>query len=421
MDIDFIRSQFPALEREFIFMDNAGGSQTLKKVTERISGYLLHHNVQLGASYQVSREAGEKLAYGTRQIAKAIHASRPEEVVIGPSSSLLLKILSLCISRQWKKGDEVIVTNTDHEANISPWTALREKGIVVKIWKADPKNLSLEMDDLEALLSPRTRMLALCHVSNILGSINPVKEITKVAHAAGALVCVDGVAYAPHRRVDVRDLDADFYVLSWYKCFGPHLAALYGKYELLYEMEGINHTFFRKEDIPYKFQPGNFNFELTYSLLGILEYYQEFHQRHFPREKERPLEEKLAKTFEVIATYEEKLAQPLLDFLRNQPGIKIIGPATADKTKRVPTISFVHESLRSDQIVTQVDPYRIGIRYGDFYAKKLIQDTGLMEKNGVVRISLVHYNTPGEVSRLISVLDRILKKAKGLDPGPALF
>lgn len=408
MDINFVRRQFPALEQEFTYMDNAGGSQTLSKVAERISGYLLHHNVQLGASYKVSKEAGEKLSYATNEVSKFINASRPEEVVIGPSSSMLLRILSLCISKQWQEGDEVIVTNTDHEANVSPWTDLQEKGIKVKIWKVNPETLELDISDLEKLLSRRTKLVAVTHASNVLGTINPIKEIAELVHKAGALICVDGVAYAPHRQVNVREWDVDFYVFSWYKTYGPHLGMMYGKYDLLYEMDGINHYFFGKKDVPYKFQPGNFNFELTYSLLGITEYFDEFYREHFRSSRKLDASEKLAKSFDIIARYEERISAPLLTFLRDNPNIRIIGHSEADKNKRVPTISFVHSSMKSDEIVQKIDEHRIGIRFGDFYAKKIIQDLELEEKNGVVRISLVHYNTAEEVKRLIGVLKNIL-------------
>ena len=408
MDIEFVRNQFPALEREFTFMDNAGGSQTLKKVAERISGYLLHHNVQLGASYKVSREAGEKLTYATKQVSKYINAGRPEEVVIGPSSSMLLRILSICISKQWQEGDEVIVTNTDHEANVSPWTDLKEKGIKVKIWKANPESLELEISDLNKLLTRRTKLVAVTHASNILGSINPIKEIAKTVHKAGALICVDGVAYAPHRRVDVRKLDVDFYVFSWYKTYGPHLAVMYGKYNQLYKMDGINHYFFTKKDVPYKFQPGNLNFELTYSLLGITEYFEQLFKHEFPREKKNDFQQKMDKIFEHIGRHEERISKPLINYLAEHPDIKIIGKDTADREQRVPTISFVHRKMKSDEIVEKVDDYRIGIRFGDFYAKKLIEDAGLKEKNGVVRVSLVHYNSLDEVKRLIWVLKKVI-------------
>ena len=231
MDIKYVREQFPALNRDFIFMDNAGGSQVLKKVIERISGYLVHHNVQLGASYKVSEEAGKKLKFATSRIAELINASRDEEVVIGSSTTLLQRILSLTISKNWKKGDEVIVTDTDHEANVSPWMDLQENGFEVKIWKVNKDTLELEISDLQKLLTKRTKLVAVTHASNVLGTINPIKKIAKVVHEAGALISVDGVAFAPHRKVDVQELEVDFYTFSWYKTFGPHLAVMYGKYD----------------------------------------------------------------------------------------------------------------------------------------------------------------------------------------------
>ncbi|WP_417885374.1 cysteine desulfurase-like protein [Zunongwangia sp.] len=407
MDIEYIRKQFPALSKDFVFMDNAGGSQALGKVIERISGYLVHHNVQLGASYKISKEANEKQQYTLKQLAKFINANRSEEVVIGPSASMLLKILSISLSQNWKKGDEVIVTNTDHEANVSPWTALQERGITVKIWKVNPENFQLEIDDLKKLLSDKTKLVAVTHCSNILGSINDIPKIANVVHNHNALICVDGVAYAPHRQIDVQKWNVDFYTFSWYKTFGPHLGIMYGKYDLLHEMEGINHYFFSKDDIPYKFQPGNYNFELTYSLLGIVEYYLDLFQHHFT-DKQASFQDKLKKSYQLIANQEEALSTELLSYLSTNPKIKIIGSNEADANKRVPTISFVHEDLTSDEIVKFVDDYRIGIRFGDFYAKKIIEDLELTPKNGVVRISLVHYNTVAEVKRLVKVFKEIL-------------
>lgn len=403
MDIDFVRKQFPALNRDFTFMDNAGGSQVLGKVIDRITGYLVHHNVQLGASYKISAEAGKKLKYATSRIAEFINASKTEEVVIGSSTTMLLRLLSLSISSQWKKGDEIIVTETDHEANVSPWTDLQKKGIEIRIWKVNPKTLELDLKDLRKIMNTRTRLVAVTHVSNILGTINPIKKISKEVHKAGALICVDGVAFAPHRQVDVKDLDADFYTFSWYKTYGPHLAVMYGKYNLLLKLQSLNHYFIGKKDVPYKLQPGNFNFELTYSTLGIIEYYDDLYKHHFNAKENLSYPEKLAKTFEVIAEHEEKIATLLLDYLNSVPEIKIIGVPAADASKRVPTISFVHSKFKSDEIVEKVDPHRIGIRFGDFYAKKLIQSLDLEEKNGVVRVSLVHYNSEQEIKDLIKI------------------
>ncbi|MFV9483680.1 cysteine desulfurase-like protein [Christiangramia sp. ASW11-125] len=408
MDINFVREQFPALERDFVFMDNAGGSQVLKQVTNKITDYLHHSNVQLGASYAVSKEAGDRLKASTEVVSELINASRPEEIVIGSSTTMLMRILSLSISKNWEKGDEIIVTNTDHEANVSPWTDREKSGFKVKIWQVNPESLELDIKDLENLLTEKTRLVAVTHASNVLGTINPVKKYAEIAHKAGALICVDGVAYAPHRKVDVQDLDADFYTFSWYKTYGPHLAMMYGKYDLLRELESINHYFIDKDAVPYKLQPGNFNFELTYAVSGITDYYTELHDHHFDG-KDLQFKEKLNKTYELISAHEEKLATRLLDYLNSISEIKIIGQTSAAAEKRVPTISFVHNNFRSNEIVEAVDPHNIGIRFGDFYAKKLIHDLQLEDKNGVVRVSLVHYNTLEEVDKLIEVFKTIFK------------
>lgn len=406
MDIKFVREQFPALERDFIFMDNAGGSQVLKQVASRITDYLLNSNVQLGASYAVSKEAGKRLENTTAQVAQLVNASRAEEIVIGSSTTMLLRILSLSISKNWEQGDEIIVTNTDHEANVSPWTDLEKKGFKVKIWKVNPETLELDTKDLKQLLTKRTKLVAVTHASNVLGTINPVKEYAKIVHSAGALICVDGVAYAPHRKVDVQELDVDFYTFSWYKTYGPHLAMMYGKHELLRELASINHYFIGKDTVPYKLQPGNFNFELTYGVSGIIDYYAQLHDHHFDI-KELPLDQKLTRAYELISIHEEKLAASLLDYLNSVSEIKIIGSQSPAAAQRVPTISFVHENFLSNEIVEKVDPHHIGIRFGDFYAKKLIQDLDIENKNGVVRVSLVHYNTQEEVDKLIEVFKTI--------------
>jgi cysteine desulfurase family protein (TIGR01976 family) len=408
MDITYIRNQFPALKNRFIFMDNAGGSQVLGSVVDRIKEYFLNYNVQLGASYEVSANAGVKLSESIEKFATFINANSPKEVIVGPSSTMLLRILSLCISKDWKAGDEVIVTNSDHEANVSPWTDLTKKGIVVKIWRVNPETLEFDIEQLKELITSRTKLVAMVHASNILGTINPIQEVAKIVHSLGALLCVDGVAYAPHRLVDIQLLDVDFYVFSTYKVYGPHLGIMYGRLNLLKEMDGINHYFITKEDVPYKFQPGNFNFELTYSLQAIPEYFESIYNHHFPNDLAIPIREKYKKGFDLIAEHEQLLASTLLDYLKTKKAIKIIGHVTGDKAKRVPTISFVHQNLKSSEIVKRVDSHRIGIRYGDFYAKKIIEDTGITEKEGVVRVSLVHYNTVEEVKSLLSAFEGIL-------------
>ncbi len=393
-DIEWVRNQFPALKNKITFMDNAGGSQTLKSVIDRITEYLIEYDVQLGASYQTSRLASEKLGQSKTPVQNWINAKHPDEVIIGSSTTMLLRILSLCISQNWKKGDEVIITNSDHEANMAPWKDLQKSGIKVKTWKLNKDNFKLELKDLELLMSKKTKLVAVTHTSNILGTINPIKDIACLVHKHKALICVDGVAFAPHRLVDVQDLNVDFYVYSTYKTFGPHQAVMYGKLDLLNAMNGINHAFI--ETVPYKFQPGNLNYELSYSLAAIPEYISRIGGND------------LIKGFEMIADYEQELANKLLNYLNSNPKIKIIGETSADKNLRVSTLSFIHSELKSNHIVEKIDAYNIGIRFGDFYAVELIDDLDLRTNNGVVRISLVHYNSISEVDKLIELFKSFL-------------
>lgn len=394
LDVKWVRKQFPALENDMIFMDNAGGSQTLSTVMDRITDYLTNYDVQHGASYSTSQNAVEQLTQAKQEIQKWLNADCKEEVIIGASSTMLLRILSLCISQKWQKGDEVIITNCDHEANMTPWKDLQKQGMVIKVWNINPKTYRLELDDLMPLLSQRTQMVAVTHVSNILGTINPIRAIADTVHEFDALICVDAVAYAPHRAIDVQDLGVDFYVFSTYKTFGPHQAIMYGRYDILQDLPGINHGFI--DEVPYKFLPGNCNFELAYSLAAIPQYIEQLGSGD------------ISQGYQNIAIHEQHLASLLLNYLNNQQNVTVIGEASADRHIRVSTIAFIHHHMNSDEIVKAMDVNKIGIRYGDFYAVDLIDDLGLREKGGVVRVSLVHYNTIAEVEKLISHLKNIL-------------
>jgi cysteine desulfurase family protein (TIGR01976 family) len=408
IDLDFVRSQFPALAGDWTFFDNAGGSQTLAPVMRRIQEYLESSDVQHGASYAVSRLAEERVAAAVAGLAAVIGAAEPAEVVMGPSTTMLLRILSLCLARTMTPGDEVVVTNCDHEANIGPWVDLERSGMIVKTWRVNPETWALDLADLEALMTKRTRLVALTHASNILGGINPIDEIARFVHDRGALICVDGVAYAPHRAVDVRALGVDFYALSCYKVYGPHCALLYGRRDHLLGLPGFNHFFIGADDIPYKFQPGGLNYELTYGMLGLGDYLADFARAHGRTELADDPRGATVFGYDLMSRHEEALAGRLLDFLEAKRGVRIIGPASSDRALRVPTLSFVHDDKRSDEIVTAVDEHGIGIRHGDFYARRLIEDLGLGERGGVLRVSMVHYNTLDEVDRLITVLDDLI-------------
>lgn len=399
--IEWARNQFPGLKGDMVFMDNAGGSQALAAVMSRITEYLTLYNVQLGASYATSSEAAKQLELVKLDLLQWLNANDCREIINGASTTQLLRILSLCISQLWSAGDEVVITNCDHAANVECWKSLQKNGIKIRTWSVNPNTLRLELDDLKALLSDKTRLVAVTHVSNVLGTINDIQTIAQLVHQYDALVCVDGVAYASHRMLDMQQWGVDFYVFSTYKTYGPHQAIMYGKLALLEKIPGINHAFINA--IPYKFQPGNFNYELTYSLSAITSYLTKL--GNIPGQNN--MRSLLANAFKRITEYEQLISQPLLTYLNDHPEVKVIGE-TGDCNNRVPTISFVHQELTSQAIVDVVDEYNIGIRFGDFYAGDLIDDLGLREKGGVVRVSLLHYNTLVEVNNLIKVFKQIL-------------
>lgn len=405
--MQFIRSQFPALSGEWTYFDNAGGTQVARQVGERIQDYLYHTNVQLGATYEISGMAAERVSESQKTWAEVINAAHHSEVIFGSSTTALLQNISRSLGQLFEPGDEIIVTNFDHEANIGPWVQMEKAGIHVKIWELDPETLLPDMEKLKHMMTGRTRLVAFTHISNILGTIHPVKDITEFIHSHGALVCVDGVACAPHRLPDVTETDVDFYVFSLYKVFGPHYALMYAKRKHLEVLPGIGHFFIGDNEIPYKLQPGNVNFELTYGSLGIIDYFKAIYDHHFGNNDES-LRSKLESVYQMMTGHEQALAIRLLDFLKSKENIHIIGEKTAHKNIRVSTISFLVEGRKSSEIPLLVDPHKIGIRFGHFYAKRLIDYLGFDETDGVVRVSMVHYNTAEEVDQLIRVLDEVI-------------
>ena len=408
LDIAYVRKQFPGLAGGYAFMDNAGGSMVLQGVADRVADYLLNSSVQLGASYRPSVEAGERVMQARRSVMQLINAAHPEEVIMGGSTTHLLQILCRAIAPSIGPGDEIIVTNCDHEANIGPWVRLCEdRGATLHVWQVDPDSCELELDDLQALLGEKTRYVAVTHASNILGSINPVAEIARRVQAVGAKLCVDAVAYAPHRLVDVQASGADFYVYSFYKTFGPHFAVLWGRRDLLLEFPSLNHFFIGQEVVPYKLQPGNVNYELSFGCIGITDYLLDIGERLGAQGSER---ERMQAAFDAFEVQEDALAERLLAFLRQCPGVRIIGKTSTPD--RVPTISFVVAGVRSEAVVLKVDEHRIGIRFGDFYARRLIEALGLAPLGGVVRVSLAHYNTLEEIDRLITALDQAITELR---------
>jgi cysteine desulfurase family protein (TIGR01976 family) len=404
-DIDFVRSQFPGLQHGWTFFDNAGGSQILKRAVERMTTFLYDKNVQIGGSYDVSQQAAKALMDGRNAAMHLVNASRPEEIVFGSSTTVLLQNLARAMRSQLSAGDEIIVTLSDHESNIGPWEGLRDMGVVVRFWPLDATTFELDLADLEPLMSERTKLVCVTHVSNVLGSVNPIAEIAAMVHARGARICVDAVAYAPHRAVDVTAMDVDYYVFSFYKTYGPHYAMMYGKYDHLLELDPLYHFFYGRDKVPGKLEPGNANYELAYSVTGIVDYLCELGARSGATGPTRAL---ILAAFAAITVQENALTDRLLSYLRSRNDCRVIGQTTNRDGGRIPTISFVFEGHNSEDICKAMDDYKIAIRFGDFHARRLGDHVGLPQYNGAVRVSMVHYNTTEEVDRLVAALDAIL-------------
>lgn len=406
LDVEFVRRQFPGLD-EWALFENAGGTLVPRTVIDRAVAYLSETQVQPGAAFPASAKAAERIAESHRLLAEMINAS-PEEIVVGASSTMNMYVLSHALESWFEPGDELIVTNLDHEANNGAWRRLAaRRGLILKEWRLDPESAELEASELERLLSARTRLVCFTQCSNITGSLHDAARFVRLAHEAGALACVDAVAFAPHRALDVRAIDADFYAFSLYKLYGPHLGLLYGKREHLLRAEAQNHFFVADDDIPLKLNPGGVNHELTAAAAGIAEYFDALHRHHFPGANVG-LRERVAQVFELVAHHEERLARRFADFITGKPGVRLIGRATGERALRVPTFSFTVDGRDAAQIPEGVLADRVAIRSGDFYAARCIEALGLDERGGVVRASMVHYNSEDEVARLIEALDRVL-------------
>lgn len=405
IDTGFVRGHFPALESGWIFLDNAGGSQILRGAVDRISEFLLERNVQIGGSYAVSKAAADALWQGREAGRLLTNAKLPEEIVFGPSTTVLMQTLVAAMRGQFHPGDEVVVSTADHESNIGPWERLREFGVTLRYWPLDRDSRQLRLEDLDAVMSERTRLVCVHHVSNILGRINPIKDIAAFVHARGARIFVDGVAYAPHRAIDVRDWDVDYYAFSLYKCFGPHMAILYGKYDLLRGLDGLYHYFYGRERVPGKLEPGNPNYELAYSTVALTDYITRLGSREGAEDTSRA---RLEAGFRAITAQENRLTARLLAHLRACPDIHVVGADRQDNSSsRVPTIAFRIAGRNSAEFVRAIDDHGIAIRHGDFHSRRLVEELGEDHEGGVIRVSAVHYNTLDEIDRLIAAIDAV--------------
>ncbi|PMD38894.1 PLP-dependent transferase [Hyaloscypha variabilis F] len=394
-DIAMARSKFPALNQPQVFFDNAGGSQTLGAVIDSITNYLSKTNVQLGATYAIGKKSTSLYSAGYAAAAKYINASR-DNIVLGSSTTQLFRNLSWALS--FPAGSELIISKIDHEANIASWVALASyQNLTIKWWLPKTKiNPKLEASDLKDLLSPKTVLVTCTHASNILGTIHDVKAIAEAVHTVpGALLCIDAVAYAPHRQVDVTALGVDFYCFSWYKVYGPHISMLYASPNALKKVAPLGHYFNPDSTLEDKLGLAGSCYELTAAIPAVISYFGT----------------DPSASWAAIEKHEAELQGTLLAYLNARPDVTICGEKDADTKKRVSTISFVVEGKKSRDIVEKVDELskeEMGIRWGGFYSVRLLEEVLGLGKDGVVRVSMVHYNTLDEVKRLLGYFDQVL-------------
>ena len=414
-DLSMIREQFPALRRPAAFLDNPGGTQIAQTALDRMVAYLTSSNANHEGAFATSRASDALLAEAHRAMADFLNASRPDEVVFGANMTSLTLHISRSISRTWQAGDEIVVTRLDHDANITPWVlAAQDRGVTVRWVDFHPEDGTLNLEDFQKALEGKPRLAAFGYASNALGTINPVKQLVDMAHAAGALAYVDAVQYAPHGPIDVQAVNCDFLVCSAYKFFGPHVGALYGRYELLEELFPYK-VRPAPNNPPGKFETGTQNHEGIAAVLGAIEYLEwvgktfgeDYTDKFAGHYRDRRL--RLKQSMAAIRSYEFEVSRALLDVLEETPGVTIYGIKEARRLEeRVPTYSFTLKGFHPRRVAEEMDKQDIYVWDGNYYALAVTERLGLEDSGGMVRVGPVHYNTVEEIHGFGEALGRIV-------------
>ena len=414
LDLNLIREQFPSLDRPAVFFDNPGGTQIALQSVERINRYLLESNANHEGAFETSQKSDAVLDEAHAAMADFLNAARPEEIVFGNNMTTLTLHLSRTLARTLSAGDEIVVTRLDHDANISPWLLVAEdKGCKVTWIDFDVEDCTLKLDDFQKAMERKPKIVAFGYASNAVGTINPVRRLTKMAKEAGALVYIDAVQYAPHGPIDVQDIGCDFLVASAYKFFGPHVGVLYGRHSLLEELPAYRVRPAPSEP-PGKFETGTGNFEGLAGTLGALEYLawvgETFGAEHAERyggqfSGRRLL---LKQAMSAIRAHEIEMAGLLLDALQAVPGLTVHGLTDRRRLDaRAPTVSFTLRGRHPRQVAEALGRDGIYAWDGNYYALAVTERLGVEASGGMVRVGLAHYNTPAEVERLSVSLQRL--------------
>jgi cysteine desulfurase family protein (TIGR01976 family) len=414
LNIDLVRQQFPSLNRPAIFLDNPAGTQISKQSLDRINRYLLETNANHEGLFETSRRSDEVLHEAHATMADFLNASRPEEIIFGNNMTTLTLHISRSLARTLQAGDNILVTRLDHDANISPWMLIAEDKGCNLIWvDIDVEEGTLDLDDFARALERKPKIAAFGYASNLLGTVNPVKKLTQMAHEAGALVYIDAVQYAPHGPINVQDIDCDFLVCSSYKFFGPHAAALYGKYDLLDELKAYK-VRPASNELPYKFETGTQNHEGIAGVLGALEYF-EWLASQFNGQQAEAWEDVgfsgrrllFKQAMSMIRAHERELSKALIQAVESIPGTRIYGLTDLNRLEeRVPTVSFRIEGRDPAEIADALGKQQVYVWNGHNYALAIVERLGLLEAGGMIRVGPVHYNTFNEIDRFKEALVR---------------
>ncbi|KIC33635.1 aminotransferase class V-fold PLP-dependent enzyme [Leisingera sp. ANG-S5] len=404
LDIDFVRAQFPAFAEPSLegqaFFENAGGSYTCRHVIDRLTRFYTQRKVQPYAPYEASRLGGEEMDEARTRLA-ALMGVATDELSFGPSTTQNTYVLAQAFRKMMKPGEAIIVTNQDHEANTGPWRRLAEEGIEVREWQLDPQTGHLDVAQLENLLDENVRLVCFPHCSNVVGEINPVAEITAMAHAAGAFVCVDGVSYAPHGLPNVDELGADIYLFSSYKTYGPHQGVMVIR-RALGELLPNQAHYFNAGDLYKRFTPAGPDHAQVAASAGMADYFEALavHHGHSGSAAETG-----AFVHDLMRAHEIKLLQQLLDAVKDRNDLRLLGPSIAEN--RAPTVALAL-SRAAEPVAAQLAEHGIMAGGGDFYAVRALEAMGVDPSEGVLRISFTHYTSEAEVAKLTEALDRVL-------------
>jgi len=410
LDLDFVRRQFPAFAEESLarqgFFENAGGSYPCAPVVNRLGEYYRRLKVQPYYGFRASTEAGEWMDAARLRLAEYLGVGT-EEVHFGPSTSQNTYVLAQAFRALLNPGDEIIVTNQDHEANSGSWRRLAAQGVVVREWRVDPHSGELDEEQLAGLLNERTRLLTFPHASNVVAHINPVARITSRARDAGVLTVVDGVAWAPHGLPDVAALGADIYLFSLYKTYGPHQGLMVVRGNLLQRLSNQGH-YFNEAEGHKRLVPAGPDHAQVAAARGIAEYFDALDAHHggVAADTAAACSARAERVRQLLRAAELPLLGTLLEYLATRRDLRLLGPS--EPQRRAATVSFVAEGRDPAQLVQALAARGYMAGHGNFYAVRVFDGMNVDAQRGALRLSLLHYNSPGEIAGLIEALEEIL-------------